>query len=222
MNTQNNTSISKLSYYWLKIDRLSAWILLICMFTYFITGYGMTKSIIDAKFATNLHNNILPLVILISFVIHASYATRLALMRWQMWNIFVKIIWFLIFATSLIGLTYIDQTYQKETKTSQTASIPTTSAKPSTTQSNSPTSTYSSIPTSTKKIFTLEELSKYNGLDENPPYVAVESIVYDMSDVFINGEHFTHGAGTELTEEFLSRHSLEEITKYPVVGEMQQ
>ena len=45
----------------------------------------------------------------------------------------------------------------------------------------------------TTRIFTAEELAKYNGQDGNPAYVAIDGTVYDVSNVpaWRNGKH--HG-----------------------------
>lgn len=42
-----------------------------------------------------------------------------------------------------------------------------------------------------QKVFTLEELSKYDGKNGNPAYIAANNIVYDVSNSkdFVNGTH---------------------------------
>lgn len=54
---------------------------------------------------------------------------------------------------------------------------------------------------SKKKTFTKTELSKYNGLNGNKAYVAVDGIVYDITNVGVwnKGQHQSHKAGTDLT-----------------------
>jgi predicted heme/steroid binding protein len=69
-----------------------------------------------------------------------------------------------------------------------------------------------------EKVFTAEELSKYDGQDGMPAYIAVDGLVYDLSSIFRNGTHFEHFAGQELTDAFYSYHAKREIIKYPVVG----
>ncbi|OGR78338.1 MAG: hypothetical protein A2X32_02260 [Elusimicrobia bacterium GWC2_64_44] len=52
------------------------------------------------------------------------------------------------------------------------------------------------------KVFTAEELKKYNGRDGQPVYVAVDGIVYDLSRVkpWKTGRHMKmHDAGTDLS-----------------------
>lgn len=58
------------------------------------------------------------------------------------------------------------------------------------------------------KEFTLEELSAFNGTNGNPPYVAVNGIVYDMSNIgpWAGGTHFGLLAGNNLTDQFISCH----------------
>jgi predicted heme/steroid binding protein len=72
-----------------------------------------------------------------------------------------------------------------------------------------------------EKVFTAEELAKYNGQDGMPAYVAVDGLVYDLSRIFRDGIHFEHFAGQELTDAFYSYHAKREIMKYPVVGTYQ-
>ena len=71
-----------------------------------------------------------------------------------------------------------------------------------------------------KKTFTKEELKKYNGQNGQPAYVAVDGIVYDVSDVFLDGDHYSHIAGHDMTDDFYLQHAKEEIEDYPVVGKM--
>lgn len=75
-----------------------------------------------------------------------------------------------------------------------------------------------------QKQFTLEELSKYNGANGMPAYVAVDGIVYDFSMVpaWGGGTHFGLYAGKDLTKEFNACHEggakiLEGIPKVGVI-----
>ncbi len=66
--------------------------------------------------------------------------------------------------------------------------------------------------------FTRAELAQYNGLNGKPAYVAVNNVVYDVTTVFIQGKHFTHFAGQDLTGAFLRQHTPAALSGYPVVG----
>lgn len=50
--------------------------------------------------------------------------------------------------------------------------------------------------------FTLEELATYNGKDGTKAYIAVDGVVYDVTDVsaWKNGGHNGYEAGQDLTE----------------------
>ena len=219
---------ASLNVFLVKMDRIFAWILLGAMVFYFISGYGMTKGLVDPVMATKLHVDILPLVIIISFIGHASLAVRLAFMRWHWWNAAGKIIWASFFLALLAGLFYLELAYQRKVETpsatTDASAGPTPTATPEVTMSSNTVKTTPTPTPSTRaatKTFTNEELAKYNGQGGQPAYVAVDGVVYDMTRVFRSGAHYSHYAGQELTTAFYSYHVKSQITKYPVVGKLE-
>jgi predicted heme/steroid binding protein len=74
-----------------------------------------------------------------------------------------------------------------------------------------------------QKRFTLQELSKYDGKGGNPAYVAVNGIVYDVTNnsAWAAATHFGLTAGKDLTNEFVSCHAGQPIlSKLKVVGKL--
>jgi len=73
------------------------------------------------------------------------------------------------------------------------------------------------------RIFTKEELKKYNGND-GPAYIAYEGKVYDVSQSFHwkRGIHqVVHYAGCDLTEALKQApHDSDMLDKFPIVGEL--
>lgn len=72
-------------------------------------------------------------------------------------------------------------------------------------------------------VLTVEELAAYNGKDGQPAYVAVDGVIYDVTDVpeWENGEHYSGlTAGNDLTEEIKNQspHGLSVLDGLPVVG----
>lgn len=65
------------------------------------------------------------------------------------------------------------------------------------------TNTEQTIP---DKTFTLEELSQYDGKDGREAYIAIDGVVYNVTDVhgWIEGEHEGYSAGKDLTAAFES------------------
>ena len=56
------------------------------------------------------------------------------------------------------------------------------------------------------KSFTVKDLEKYNGRDGKPAYVAIQDMVYDLSQsrLWYDGYHMhRHRAGKDLTKEVL-------------------
>lgn len=75
------------------------------------------------------------------------------------------------------------------------------------------------------QVFTLEELSEYDGKDGNPAYVAVDGVVYDVSDIAVweGGEHFSGVvAGVDNTEKISqSPHGESVLENLPIVGTLE-
>lgn len=72
-----------------------------------------------------------------------------------------------------------------------------------------------------QKEFTLSELAQYNGTMGKPKYVAVNGIVYDVSNVpkWSKATHYGLTAGKDLSSEFESCHGVEsKLVNLPKVG----
>lgn len=83
----------------------------------------------------------------------------------------------------------------------------------------------SAAPTdSSQKVFTLDELSKYNGQNGAKAYVAVNGVVYDVTNAknWTNGSHEGHSAGQDLSSVInQSPHGSSVLKDLPVVGKLQ-
>lgn len=184
----------------LKIDRFMAWVLMISMVLFFISGYGLSKGIMDRGLSGFLHLKLLVYSAIISFGYHSAFAIHLSLRRWKIWNIYSKMGMFIFYSFYLAGFIYTEIFFER----SAPAAAPTAPAQPS------------------RRVFTLEELKQYDGKEGRPAYAAVDGLVYDFSSVYKEGMHYEHIAGTEHTEAFYSYHKKEEIQKYPVVGALKK
>jgi predicted heme/steroid binding protein len=183
------------------------------MLVYFVSGYGMTKGIIDSGVATRLHVTVLPVFVLLSFVVHSFLSIRLAFIRWKIWNRFALAAVSILFAAFSVSIIYVEMFY---TSTQAASAEQTAIATQIVEQVASPATTITAQ--TNQKVLNADELARYNGKNGMPAYVAVDGLVYDMSRVFRQGTHFEHVAGTELTNAFYSYHVKGEINKYPVVG----
>ncbi|MFL0266720.1 cytochrome b5 domain-containing protein [Candidatus Clostridium radicumherbarum] len=78
--------------------------------------------------------------------------------------------------------------------------------------------------TSVNKEFTLAELSKYDGQNGNPAYVAVDGVIYDVTNAkgWRNGQHVGGvTAGKDLSKEIeQSPHGKDVLQGLPVVGKL--
>lgn len=74
-----------------------------------------------------------------------------------------------------------------------------------------------------RQDLTLEQLSKYNGKNGNPAYVAVNGVIYDVTNnaAWAAASHFGLTAGKDLTGAFNSCHGGQQIlSKLKVVGKL--
>lgn len=71
---------------------------------------------------------------------------------------------------------------------------------------------------------TLQELAKFNGKDGNPAYVAVNGVIYDVTNnaAWAAATHFGMTAGKDLTAEFTSCHAAGQslLNKLKIVGRL--
>jgi predicted heme/steroid binding protein len=79
-------------------------------------------------------------------------------------------------------------------------------------------------PADSVKVFTIEELAKCNGQNGAPAYVAVDGIVYDVTNVkaWTGGKHHGNGAGADVTDVIKksSPHGLKVLKNLKVVGKL--
>ena len=71
---------------------------------------------------------------------------------------------------------------------------------------------------------TLEQLKQYDGKNGNPAYVAVDGIIYDVTNVkaWRNGEHNGYSAGNDLTDIIKNKspHGVKNLEGLPIVGKL--
>ena len=74
-------------------------------------------------------------------------------------------------------------------------------------------------------VLTIEELAAYNGKDGMPAYIAVDGVIYDVTEDighWQNGMHNGFSAGADLTQEVkeLSPHGISKLSELTVVGKL--
>ena len=74
-----------------------------------------------------------------------------------------------------------------------------------------------------EKVFTEEELERYDGQNGNPAYVAIDGVVYDVTDVsaWKGGVHHGNRAGQNVSE-FIGKspHGRKVLEKLKQVGKL--
>jgi predicted heme/steroid binding protein len=92
---------------------------------------------------------------------------------------------------------------------------------PATAAPVAPAATEAAVPQELE--LTVEELAAYNGKDGKPAYVAVDGVIYDVTDVgaWKNGEHKGTVAGKDLTDAVKgSPHGESVLKDLPIVGKL--
>lgn len=215
-----------------KADRIAAWTLLLSFVLYVVTGYGMTKGIIDYDLARNLHTMVLAPIGFTAFMIHTFWAIHLAMKRWRVWNVAVQSLMIIAYTLIAVAAIYVNyfyvRSYARNSLTTDQALVDTTSLNtgnpaaevPATTNTSSAvTPTNTTAPTTpTIPSFNATTLSKYNGRNGQPSYVAVDGKVYDVSSLFRNGVHKGWSAGVDLSSAFHDQHSASYLRGFPIVG----
>ena len=92
-----------------------------------------------------------------------------------------------------------------------------------TTDSASATATADAAANGTLEL-TLDQLKQYDGKNGNPAYVAVDGIIYDVTNVkaWRNGEHNGYSAGNDLTDIIKNKspHGVKNLEGLPIVGKL--
>ena len=97
----------------------------------------------------------------------------------------------------------------------------------------SPTPQATATPTATAKMgtaadgtleLTLDQLKQYDGKNGNPAYIAVDGILYDVTNVgqWSNGKHNGYTAGKDLTDAIKNKspHGTSKLNGVPIVGKL--
>lgn len=212
-----NNFKTQLTFLIIKIDRLAAWALFFVAIIYAITGYGMTKGLIDRQMATSWHLGWLGAVGLVAFVIHTSWAIYLALKRNNIWNRLTKTSLVSFYIVMILFFGYAHFFYSGVKIAGSRLSQNTITATQSADYISD--SVITAIPKT--KIFTAQTLSVYNGLNGQPAYVAVDGVVYDMTDYFNGGNHYGYTAGQDLSTAFHNKHPDSFLNRLTIVGSYQ-
>lgn len=73
-------------------------------------------------------------------------------------------------------------------------------------------------------LLTLEELKQYDGQEGRPAYVAVDGIIYDVTNVkaWSGGKHHGNQAGQDLTDVIKNKspHGVKNLENVPIVGRL--
>jgi succinate dehydrogenase/fumarate reductase cytochrome b subunit len=80
-----------------KLHRISGWVLLFLVFLFFLSGYGMTKQIINPVLAAKIHNYFLPIPFLIFLFLHCLFPFKILIKK-----ISLKLLLAILFAAFLL------------------------------------------------------------------------------------------------------------------------
>jgi hypothetical protein len=66
-----------------RVSRFTAWTALTVIALFVVSGYGMTKRIIDPDVGKILHQRILPIPLFVAVLVHGGVCARRSLYRWH-------------------------------------------------------------------------------------------------------------------------------------------
>jgi hypothetical protein len=69
-----------------RLSRWSAWAAMLIVVLYIVTGYGMTKRIVDPDWAKRLHERWLPIPLFLTLLLHGGVCARGAARRWHVFR----------------------------------------------------------------------------------------------------------------------------------------
>ncbi|HPF87875.1 MAG TPA: cytochrome b5 domain-containing protein [Candidatus Limiplasma sp.] len=126
----------------------------------------------------------------------------------------------LLLALTLTGCT-TSSTDSDTAVAAETASV-TQAAVSQPTETAQPTANPQTDTQSQEVRMTREELAQYDGKNGNPAYIAVDGVIYDVTNVppWAGGNHNGFTAGQDLTEEIktVSPHGVSKLNGLTVVG----
>jgi predicted heme/steroid binding protein len=210
---------------WLfRVNRIAAWVLMLAVLVHLLLSYGLIRDFFK------LPNSWLSAIIIISLFLHIGLSLRSVLVARKIWRGVVKFLIVLVCLALLFFFLYLEfrspcyrktpeSSYYPESEFLLELSGPEEDSEIDLIVEESPLKEDPSVENALR-VFTLQELSYHDGRDGRPAYVAVDGLVYDNTDIFREGRHYSHLAGQELTDEFYSYHVIEEMMKYPVVGRL--
>lgn len=103
--------------------------------------------------------------------------------------------------------------------------LPWTAARAESTAVKTDTAAVTAAPVADSlKVFTLEELAKYDGKKGQPAYIAADGLIYDVTSAqdWKNGKHQGYTAGKDVTKLMAksSPHGTKPLKKLKVVGKL--
>ena len=69
-----------------RVDQFGVWVLLFLVLLFVMTGYGMTKHLMDPVSAKYIHTQLLPVPLLVFFCLHVVKAIRNQFKRWKIFK----------------------------------------------------------------------------------------------------------------------------------------
>jgi uncharacterized membrane protein len=194
----------------MKIDRIAAWTLLITMLLFFVSGYGMTKGLINSQLAVNIHNNWLPIILISAFSFHTCYALSLALKRWKLWNTITRILLILVYILFFAFFVYINSFSSGFKKASSNTKSQTVIQESESEEDDTDeviqNQNTSAAPSTKNSSYTLAQVSTHNTTTDC--WIIISNVVYDISSYSHSGPQSHLFCGEDNTSALSQAHGL--------------
>ncbi|MBU0727358.1 hypothetical protein KKA95_01600 [Patescibacteria group bacterium] len=110
---ENEIKKFNIAHYLYNLSNIAAFVMMLVIIAFGISGYGLSQGIISKELARTLHFTWLAPIGVTALTIHTYWNIHLSLKRYHPWNIITKIGLFMFYAAIVGGFVYLEYFHSK-------------------------------------------------------------------------------------------------------------